>query len=132
MKKEIFLSPRLRKPTLPFSHAVKAGGFVYTMGVGPMDPKTGTPIGKTIEEQTHATMTNLGNLLEDAGTSLENIVKATVFLSDIGNFPAFNAAYGAFFKSDPPARSVVETPGLAKPVFFGGILVMIEAVAILP
>lgn len=132
MKKEAFISDRLRKPTLPFSHAVKAGEFLFTMGVGPINPKTGEVEGTTIEEQTKSSIENLKALLEDAGTSLDNVVKVTVYLSNIEDFIRFNEAYGAYFSENPPARSAIETPGLANPIFFGGIMIMLDAIAVLP
>ena len=109
----------------PYSQAIIAGDFVYTAGQLSLDPKTGELLGEGIGAQTRQTMENLKNVLEAAGTSLDRVVKTTIYLTDIGNFAEMNAVYAEFFPSDPPARSTVEIGPLPK-----GALVEIDAVAI--
>lgn len=109
----------------PYSQAIIAGDFVFTAGQLSLDPKTGELVGEEIGVQTRQTMENLKNVLEAAGTSLDRVVKTTIFLTDIGNFAEMNAVYGEFFPSDPPARSTVQIGPLPK-----GALVEIDAIAI--
>jgi 2-iminobutanoate/2-iminopropanoate deaminase len=109
----------------PYSQAIIAGDFVFTAGQLSLDPKTGELVGEEIGVQTRQTMENLRNVLEAAGTSLDRVVKTTIFLTDIGNFAEMNAVYGEFFPSSPPARSTVQIGPLPK-----GALVEIDAIAI--
>ena len=109
----------------PYSQAIIAGDLVYTAGQLSLDPNTGELVGEGIGAQTRQTMENLKNVLEAAGTSLDRVVKTTIYLTDIGNFAELNSVYGEFFPSDPPARSTVEIGPLPK-----GALVEIDAVAI--
>jgi len=109
----------------PYSQAVVAGGFVFTAGALGLDPQTGELIGADVAAQTRQALTNLKNILEEAGSSLERVVKTTVFLTDFGNFAAMNGVYAEFFPSAPPARSTVEVGPLAK-----SALVEIEAIAL--
>lgn len=104
-----------------YSSAIVAGGFVFTSGQTPRDASRRV-IGDTIEAQTEATLDNLARVLEEAGTSLSNIVKVTVYLTDLKLFPRFNATYGAKFSDLKPARTTVEC-GLQ------GVLIEIDAVA---
>lgn len=109
----------------PYSQAVSVNGMIYTSGVVPLDPQTMDVTGSTIEEQTERVMQSLKALLEDAGSSLENVVKTTCFLDDLGDFAAFNGVYETYFAASKPARSTVEVAGLPK-----AVKVEIEAVAI--
>ena len=104
-----------------YSSAIVAGGFVFTAGQTPRDASRRV-IGDTIEAQTEATLDNLAKVLEEAGTSLSNVVKITVYLTDLTLFPRFNAAYGSRFLGLKPARTTVEC-GLQ------GVLIEIDAVA---
>jgi 2-iminobutanoate/2-iminopropanoate deaminase len=107
----------------PYSQAIVANGFVYTAGqIGAAADGSGL-VGDTIEAQTEQTITNLETILQAAGSSLDRVVKTTCFLSDLGNFAAFNEVYRGRFGSDFPARS---TFGVTLPA---GILVEVEAVA---
>jgi 2-iminobutanoate/2-iminopropanoate deaminase len=126
MKKEIVLADKAPKAIGPYSAAVKAGHFVFTAGQLGIDPKSGefTPGG--IEEQTRQALTNLQAVLEAAGSSLEKVVKTTVFLKDMNDFSAMNGVYGEFFREDFPARSALQAARLIKDG-----LVEIEAVALL-
>lgn len=109
----------------PYSQAIKTGNFVYTAGQVGIDPPTGKLIEGGIEEQTQRVLQNVAAILQAAGTSLANVVKTTVFLSDMADFAAMNGVYKTFFNDDqPPARSTVQVAGLPL-----GALVEIECVA---
>ena len=108
----------------PYSQAVVIGGLVYTSGQIPLSPATGEITGNTAAEQTEVVIQNLKEVLLAAGSCLENVVKTTCFLKDMGSFQEFNAVYAKHFTS-LPARSSVEVSALPK-----GALVEIEAVAV--
>lgn len=110
----------------PYSQAIIAGNLVFCSGQVPLDPATGQLVSGTIEEETQRVMDNLSAVLEAAGTSLARVVKTTIFLSDMNNFSAVNAAYGAYFPQEPPARSTVQVARLPRDV-----RVEIEAIALL-
>ena len=109
----------------PYSQAIQISPLVYTAGQLGMDPETKTLVGGGIQAQTRQALKNLKAVLEAAGSSLEQVVKTTVFLQDINDFRAMNEVYAEFFKTDPPARSAVEAAALP----LGG-MVEIEAVAV--
>jgi len=110
----------------PYSQAIKAGGFVFTSGVIPLDPASGEIVGENITEQTERVLASLKAVLEAAGSGLDKVVKTTCFLQNLGDFAAFNEVYAAAFTSDPPARSTVQVAKLPREV-----LVEVEAVALL-
>ncbi len=95
-------------PQGPYSHAVKAGGFVYVSGQAALDPTTSKPIHGTVAEETRRTLENLKEILEAAGASLEDVVKCSVFLADIRDFAAMNAVYAEYFDAAKPARTTVQ------------------------
>ena len=97
----------------PYSQAVVTGGLVYTSGQIALDPKTGELVGKTIEEQAEQVMKNLAAVLEAAESSPEKVVKTLCFLTDMGDFAAFNAVYARYF-TEKPARSCVGIQSLPK------------------
>jgi 2-iminobutanoate/2-iminopropanoate deaminase len=109
----------------PYSQGIRAGDFVFTAGQLGMDPATGKLVAGGVEAQARQALTNLKAVLEAAGSSLDRVVKVTVFLQDINDFKAVNAVYAQFFTQDPPARSAVQVAALP----LGG-LVEIEAVAL--
>ena len=109
----------------PYSQAVEINGMIYTSGQIALDPATGELVGETIEEQAEQVMKNLMAILEAGGTKPENVVKTLCFLTDIGDFAAFNEVYAKHFPQKP-ARSCVEVSALPK-----GALVEIEAVAVI-
>ncbi len=111
---------------LPFSQGIKAGNLVFVSGQCPTDPKTGQLVRGGIAEQTRQTMKNIGAILQAAGSSFDNGVKATVFITDIKDFAGMNAVYKTFFKKEPPARSTIEVGALA----LKGAKVEIEMVAV--
>ena len=109
----------------PYSQATKAGSLVFVSGQLPIDPATGA-FPATIEEQTRQSLTNCKAVLEAAGAAMENVIKTTVFLSDMNNFAAMNGVYATFFEGACPARSAVEVARLPKDA-----LVEIECIAVL-
>jgi 2-iminobutanoate/2-iminopropanoate deaminase len=111
----------------PYSHAVEAGNFLFCSGQIPIDPQTGTLIVNDIKEATEQVLKNLQAILAAAGLGLDNVVKTTVYLSDMSHFPAMNAAYSRYFTADFPARSTVQVAGLPQ-----GVPVEIDAIAIRP
>jgi 2-iminobutanoate/2-iminopropanoate deaminase len=98
----------------PYSQAIEAGGFVFTSGQIPLDPKTGEFVSGGISEQTEQVLKNLSEVLRAAGCGLGDVVKTTVFLADMNDFAAMNEAYGRHFESDPPARSTVQAARLPR------------------
>jgi 2-iminobutanoate/2-iminopropanoate deaminase len=98
---------------LPLSQAIKIGDLIFTSGVTARDPKTGDFIGGDIEGQAERVLLNLKAVLEAAGSSLDKVVKVTVFLTDMRDFDGMNKVYRKFFPEEPPARSTVEVSKLA-------------------
>jgi 2-iminobutanoate/2-iminopropanoate deaminase len=125
MKREIISTDKAPAAVGPYSQAVRAGDFVFAAGQVAIDPAVGKLIEGNVAAQTRQVLTNLSAVLEAAGSSLDRVVKTTVFLKDMGQFKAMNTVYAQFFPSDPPARSTVEV--VALPL---GALVEIEAIAI--
>ena len=120
-------SDKAPKAVGPYSVAIKINNMVYTAGQIPLDPQSGEIVEGGIEAQTRQALTNLKNVLEAAGSSLEWVVKTTVFMKNMGDFTRMNGVYAEFFPQDPPARSAVEVAALPK-----GAEVEIEAVASIP
>jgi len=120
---EMIRTPKAPQPNLPYSQAVKLGNLVYTSGTLPFRPD-GTFVEGTFEEQLHQVFANLEAVLEAAGTSLQHVVKTTVFLKDMNDFAELNDIYGSYFTAHLPARSTVEVARLPKDA-----LVEIELVA---
>ncbi len=115
------------EPIGPYSQAIKTdNGFIFTSGQIPIDPKTGNVIDGGIKEQTKQVMENMKAVLERAGSKLSNVIKTTVFLKSMDDFPAMNEIYSQYFGESKPARSTVEVSKLPKDV-----LVEIDAVAYL-
>ena len=110
----------------PYSQAIKAGGFVYVSGQVPIDPETGEFVAGGIAEQTDRVLTNVAAVLEAAGSSLDKVVKTTVFLADMNEFSAMNEVYAKYFTDAPPARATVQAARLPRDA-----RVEIEAVALL-
>lgn len=98
----------------PYSQAVKANGFVFASGQIPTDPATGQFVAGGIAEQTEQVLRNLSAVLEAAGSSLQQVVKSTVYLADMQEFAAMNEVYARFFANDPPARATVAAAGLPR------------------
>ena len=108
----------------PYSQANAAGGFLFTAGQIPLDPATMEIVGTTAAEQARQALTNAKAVVEAGGLTLDDVVKVTVFIMDMGEFGNINEVYQTFFSAEPPARSVVEVSRLPKDV-----LVEIEMVA---
>ena len=108
----------------PYSQAIKAGDFLYASGQIPINPATGQFVEGGIKEQTRQSLTNVKAILEEAGTSMANVVKTTVFMADMNDFADMNAVYAEFFTEPFPARSAVAVKTLPK-----GAFVEIEVVA---
>lgn len=98
----------------PYSQAIKAGGFVFVSGQIPIDPRTGQFVAGGIAEQTQQVLKNLSALLEAAGSSIDRVVKTTVFLADMKDFTGMNEVYATFFSGPPPARATVAAAGLPR------------------
>jgi 2-iminobutanoate/2-iminopropanoate deaminase len=112
--KEIVTTDRGPKPIGPYSQAVKANGFLFLSGQVALDPKTGEMTGNDIRQQTERVLENIKGILEAAGSNLHHVVKTTVFLKDMNEFPPMNEVYGRYFTSAPPARSTVQVARLPK------------------
>ena len=110
----------------PYSQALDIGGMVFTSGQIPIDPATGS-MAEGIREQAAQSLSNLKNILAEAGLGMENVVKTTVFLSDLDDFAAVNEVYATFFREPYPARSCVQVAAIPK-----GAKVEIECVAARP
>ena len=108
----------------PYSQAVQAGNLVFVSGQLPIDPATGEFAGATIGEQTRQSLTNIQNILEEAGYTMNDVVKTTVLLADIADFAPMNQVYAEFFTDNKPARAAFAVRDIPK-----GALVEIEAVA---
>ena len=108
----------------PYSQAIKAGGLIYVSGQLPIDPATGEFPGNCIACQTRQSLTNIKNILEAAGSSMDKVVKTTVLLADIADFAGMNEVYAEFFREPYPARAAFQAAAIPK-----GALVEIEVVA---
>ena len=108
----------------PYSQAIQAGNLLFVSGQIPIHPATGAFAGEDIETQTRQSLTNVKHILEAAGFTLNDVVKTTVLLADIGDFAAMNAVYAEFFCENKPARACFAVKDLPK-----GALVEIEAIA---
>ena len=98
----------------PYSQAVRAGSTVYCAGQIPLDPKTGQIVSEEIVEQTRRVLDNIAAVLRSEGLSFENIVKTTIFLTDLRDFQTVNEIYASYFTKEPPARSTVQVAALPK------------------
>lgn len=111
-------------PIGPYSQGIRAGKFLFLSGQIPIDPATGELIPVCIKEQTKQVLENIKSVLESTGASLNDVVKTTIFLQSLKDFPLVNEVYATMFPNTPPARSTVEVAGLPK-----GALIEIEAIA---
>ena len=109
----------------PYSQAVRVGSTVYCAGQIPLDPKSGQIVPGDIGAQTRRVLENIAAVLRAESLSFENIVKTTVFLTNLSDFQTVNEIYGSYFKKEPPARSTVQVPALPK-----GADVEIEVIAV--
>jgi 2-iminobutanoate/2-iminopropanoate deaminase len=111
----------------PYSQAIRAGQFLFLSGQIPLDPATGEVVAGDVRAQTRRVLENIAAVLAAAGLSSDAVVKTTVFLTDLADFPAMNDVYGAMFTESPPARSTVQVSRLPRDV-----RVEIDAIALVP
>lgn len=124
MARQIIFTAKAAKPPPTYSQAVKAAGLVFVSGTAPTDPATGTFKGSTIQEQTRQCLSNIQAILEEAGSSIDKIVCATVIMADEDEFSGMNEEWVKWFPSDPPARQ-----GAKLPARIPGLKVSIAAIA---
>ena len=122
--KDIVTTDRGPKPIGPYSQAIKTNGFIYLSGQVALDPKSGELVGADIGKQTERVLENIRGILEAAGANLHHVIKTTVFLKDMNDFPAMNDVYARYFTAAPPARSTVQVSRLPKDA-----LIEIEVIA---
>jgi 2-iminobutanoate/2-iminopropanoate deaminase len=108
----------------PYSQAVRSGRFLFCSGQIPLDPKSGQIVSGDIATQTRRVLDNIAAVLRAEGVTFDNVVKTTIFLTDLGDFQTVNEIYGSYFKQNPPARSTVQVSALPK-----GASVEIEIIA---
>ena len=123
MKREVINTKNAPGAIGPYSQGIIVGDFVYTSGQLPINPVTGV-LETDIKVATKQSMENVKAILEEAGTSLENVVKTSIFLKDLNDFAAVNEVYGTYFTENPPARSCVQVAKLPKDA-----VIEIEAIA---
>jgi 2-iminobutanoate/2-iminopropanoate deaminase len=124
MPKKHITSTQAPKPIGPYSQGVIAGGLLFISGQIPLDPQSGNLVDGSIEEQTELVLKNIMAILKEAKMGPENVVKTTVFLSDLADFPKMNAVYEKHLGKEPPARSTIQAAGLPR-----GVKVEIDAIA---
>jgi 2-iminobutanoate/2-iminopropanoate deaminase len=125
MSRDVVSTEGAPKALGPYSQAIATDGLVFLAGQLPLDPTTGNIVEGDVGEMTRQVLRNLAAVLEAAGSSLDKIVKTTVFLADLNDFAAMNTAYAEFFPSNPPARSTVQVARLPRDA-----RVEIEAIAV--
>lgn len=106
--KKIFYSERVPKPKGPYSQAVIHNGLMYISGQVPVDPVSGEVVRASIEEETEAVLNNIKIIVEEAGSSMEAVLKVTCYLADIEDFARFNNVYEKYFPGNPPARTTFQ------------------------
>src|ERR1700682_1423285 len=124
-RKKIMTTPDAPAAVGPYSQAVRAGSTIYCAGQIPLDPKSGRIVSGGVDLQTRRVLDNVTAVLKAEGLSFADIVKTTIFLTDLGDFQTVNEIYGKYFSENPPARSTVQVAALPK-----GAKVEIEAIAV--
>jgi 2-iminobutanoate/2-iminopropanoate deaminase len=114
MGKKVIHTDKAPKAIGPYSQAIQAGNFLFLSGQIPLDPKTGELVKGDIRQQTQQILENINGVLESQRLGMEDVVKVTIFLKDIGNFNRVNEVYALYFPSSPPARSTVEVAQLPR------------------
>ena len=125
--KKIFLTDRAPGPVGPYSQAVIHNGLMYVSGQIPLDPQTGELVRGTIEDETEAVLNNLRSIVEEAGATMEDVLRVSCYLADMEDFPRFNAIYAKYFTANPPARSTFQAARLPLDV-----QVEVDAIVALP
>ena len=110
MPRQIVFTPKAAKPPPTYSQAVKAAGLVFVSGTAPTDPLTGAFKGSTIQEQTRQCLTNISAILDEAGSSMDKIVSATIVMADEDDFAGMNEEWQKWFPANPPARQGAKLP----------------------
>ena len=116
MTKKVIQTEKAPKAIGPYSQAIRAGNFLFLSGQIPLDPETGELFKGEIDQQTRRVLENMRGILESQKLGMEDVVKVTIFLKDIGNFNRMNEVYHTYFPSAPPARSTVEVARLPRDV----------------
>lgn len=124
MDKEVIFTRQAPEAVGPYSQAIKANGLVFCSGQVPLDPRTGELIEGSVAVQTNRAMDNLKAVLEEAGSSFDDVLKVTAYLIDMDDFAEFNGVYAQYFSDEPPARATVGVAGLPK-----GARVEVECIA---
>ncbi|WP_449242431.1 RidA family protein [Desulfovibrio sp.] len=124
--KEVVVTKQAPAAIGPYSQAIRAGGFVFASGQIPLVPESGEVDGTDVKTQARRSLENLTAVLKAAGASLEDVVKTTVFITDMAEFPAVNEVYATYFPANAPARSCVAVAALPR-----GVKVEVEAIALL-
>ena len=122
--KKVISTPKAPAAIGPYSQAIEINNMIFTSGIIPINPANGTLVDGSVEEQTKQVFDNMKGLLEDAGTSLDIVIKTTVFIKNMNDFSRVNEVYASYFDGDYPARSCVEVARLPKDV-----LIEVEAIA---
>ena len=123
--REAIATEQAPKAIGPYSQAIRAAGLIFTSGQIPIDPATAQIVAGDVSAQTDRVLKNLAAILQASGSSLEKVLRCTVFLKNMADFAAMNEVYGRYFKQAPPARSTVEVARLPKDV-----LVEIDVIAL--
>ena len=123
--REVIATDQAPQAIGPYSQAIRAAGLIFTSGQIPIDPATSQIVAGDVSAQTDRVLKNLAAILQASGSSLEKVLRCTVFLKNMGDFAAMNEVYGRYFKQSPPARSTVEVARLPKDV-----LVEIDVIAL--
>jgi 2-iminobutanoate/2-iminopropanoate deaminase len=112
--KEIIKTQKAAQPVGPYNQAVKVGNMLYVSGQIPLDPATGEIVKGGVPEQTRMVMKNLGAILEAAGMDFGHVIKCSIFITDMKEFPKLNEVYAGYFENDPPARETIQVGALPK------------------
>jgi 2-iminobutanoate/2-iminopropanoate deaminase len=116
MAKSVIYSSNAPEPIGPYSQAIQSGNLLFVSGQVAIQKSSGNIITTSIQDETHQVMKNLDEILKAAGMSFSNVLKCTIFLKDMNNFPKVNDVYGSYFITEPPARETVEVSRLPKDV----------------
>ena len=114
MKKKVIQTEKAPRAIGPYSQAIQAGNFLFLSGQIPLDPKTGELVKGDIRQQTQQVLENIKGMLESQKLGMEDVVKVTIFLRNIGKFNQVNEVYGTYFPSSPPARSAIGVAALPR------------------